>query len=177
MNRKISFEPKAATRWGILVAIASLIVGLIPYWMLWGENPFRLALETTGYLGLIGIFVAGIVIHELIHGLTWKLAGRLNWDAIEFGFMWQAFAPYAHAKGAMTAGAYRLGTIMPGLLTGLLPVLVGTIWALPVWAGYGAFFLSAAAGDILVYLRMLPVDRSRMVIDSPTDIGAEFVDG
>lgn len=115
------------------------------------------------------------MIHELIHGITWKVAGRLSWQSIEFGFMWKAFAPYAHAKGEMTAGAYRLGTIMPGVSTGLLPVIIGTLFELPVLAGYGAFFLSAAAGDILVYLRMLSVDRSTMVIDSPTQIGAEFV--
>ena len=95
--------------------IACLLMGL--YLWRWGAiislNNTRPISYLVFFIGFLTTLILGIVIHELIHGLAWAIAGHKPLSAIKFGFQWQALTPYAHYRQPLEVRAYRLGVSMP----------------------------------------------------------------
>lgn len=119
----------------------------------------------------LGVFAVGVAAHELIHGITWALAGRLPLKAVRFGFLWKTLTPYAHLSGPLEVNAYRTGALMPGLLLGALPaalaIITGSGWLL----AFGMLFIVAACGDMLIVWLIRSVPAGRLVEDHPTRAG------
>ncbi|TET54303.1 MAG: DUF3267 domain-containing protein, partial [Anaerolineales bacterium] len=114
-----------ATLFAVLLALVSFALFEAAFSLKWGN-----AGRQTGPVGVVCLLVAfavGVVAHEVLHAAGWVLAGRLPWSAVRFGFSKRALALYAHAKEPMRASAYRIGIVLPGLVTGLLPAFVGQL--------------------------------------------------
>lgn len=119
---------------------------------------------------LVALF-GGIVTHEVLHGLAWKLAAGKPWSAIRFGIQWKTITPYAHCSEPMAARAYAIGAATPGIVLGLLPLLISYFMGNGVLAAFGAFFLFAAGGDALILWLLRDVKPDRQVIDHPERAG------
>lgn len=135
-QRDISVSMVKANWFSLAIALPILILLALAYIGIWGiDQPLitlrsffqRIYVGPLSFLLALSIFLvvygAGVVAHEFIHGFTWKVAGRLPWRAMHFGFQVSTFTPYSHCLEPLPAWAYRLGTFMPGLLTGLIPAL------------------------------------------------------
>jgi len=117
-----------------------------------------------------------IVIHELIHGLTWTMLGRLPRGSIHYGFNLKTFTPYAHCRVPMAVRPYWWGAAAPGLILGLLPAIVGSSLHWGFLTGLGWFMSLAAGGDLLI-LALLARDRpDALVEDHPTRAGCRIVE-
>jgi hypothetical protein len=119
--------------------------------------------------------VLGILLHESIHGLGWAYFGQLPLRRIRFGFLARTITPYAHALDPMPARSYRLGTVLPALLLGAMPFVVGTILGRPAIALFGTVFSFAAGGDLLVLWVIRNVHPAAMVLDHPSRAGCLVV--
>ena len=119
---------------------------------------------------LLGLLVL-TVIHELLHGLTWRALTGYGREEISYNVQWKTFTPYAHIKKPIPVNAYRWGGAMPGLVLGVAPALVGLALGNGAVFFAGAFMTLAAAGDILVLLMLRGVDSSALVEDHPTNAG------
>lgn len=132
---------------------------------------------TWNYAVLVLVIVLGVVIHELIHGLTWMIAGRKPMSSIRFGFQWKTLTPYAHVTEPLEVNAYRLGGFMPGLVLGIL------VYGLSLLLGDGNLFwfslvhTSAAGGDWLILWLLRNVKRGQLVEDHPTQAGCYVIEG
>jgi len=129
-----------------------------------GFVPANTLMLTASLLFLV-LVVTGILAHEANHGLAWALLGRLPLQRIRFGFQASTLTPYAHALDPLPARAYRLGAILPALLLGGLPFLVGTIVGSPSLALFGMIFVFAAGGDLLVLWLIRGIDARALVQD------------
>ncbi|MFM8930375.1 MAG: DUF3267 domain-containing protein [Gemmataceae bacterium] len=121
--------------------------------------------------------VAGIFVHEGIHALTWGYCGGFGLRSVRLGFQWKTTTPFAHSTVPISAWAYRLGAAMPGLMTGLLPSVAGTLAVMPGLAGYGWFMTFCAGGDVLVLLLLRGVPANALVEDHPTRAGCRVLQG
>lgn len=154
----------------VMLPLAALLA--VPYLLIWHRQGLSFALDGFGWLPwLLVTLVGGIVVHELIHGIAWAVASGRSLRDIEFGVQWQSLTPYAHTKGPMPARAYRIGAAMPGLLLGVVPVILATATGNGSLLAFGLLFTWAAGGDwlILWLLRGLPGDA--LVEDHPTRAG------
>ena len=179
-RRDYSISMAKANIYSILIAIPMLILLIALYSVLWGaeqtftqftsvfRNPARLAITDLIFLMM---FAGGVVVHELTHAVTWVLASKKSWSAVRFGFQLSTFTPYSHCTEPMPIGAYRLGTLMPGLLTGLLPALAGTFFGSGWIAFMGGVFLLTAGGDFLILLLLRKVVSGAVVEDHPSRAG------
>ncbi|MFZ4814818.1 MAG: DUF3267 domain-containing protein, partial [Phototrophicaceae bacterium] len=127
------------------------------------------------FLWTLGLFFLLIVAHEGCHALGWKFAGGLPWSVMSFGMKWQTLTPYAHAKGEMRADAYRIGVILPLILTGVLPFLIALWVAHPTTAFIASVMISAAVGDLLVLWIMRGLPPDALVKDHPSKAGCIVV--
>lgn len=174
-RRDLSIDPGRATLHGTLVSIVLLLAVWLPHRVLHGENAFRELYRAIGGWWFAPALLAGIVVHEALHALAWRIAGRLPARSVAFGVHWRVLMPFAHPRRAMPVRAYALGAAVPGVVLGLAPAAVGLATAGGAWSGWGAVFTAAAAGDLLVLRSLRGLPGGALVRDHPTRVGCEVV--
>jgi hypothetical protein len=113
----------------------------------------------------------GIGLHEMLHGAAWAFYGGKPLTTIRFGVNWRALAPYTHCPELLEAWAYKLGAAAPGVLLGIIPVILTTISG-PSWMFIaGLIFTLAASGDFLVLWILRNVPSHALVQDHPSRAG------
>lgn len=117
------------------------------------------------------IFIIGIVIHELIHGISWALFAKIPFSAIKFGFQVQTLTPYAHCARPVPVNAYRAGTFMPALILGILPAIVAIIDGSGWLFSLGLIFTISAGGDMVILWILRIVAPEKLVEDHPSRAG------
>jgi hypothetical protein len=113
----------------------------------------------------------GVVVHELIHGLSWVIFGHKPFSAIKFGFQWKTITPYAHLKEPVEVNAYRMGGFMPGLILGIVPYLLGILFGDGNLFWFSLVHTAAAGGDWLILWLIRNVKAGTLVEDHPTNAG------
>lgn len=161
---------------GVYSLVLSLPIAFLQAWgfaLRWGWEAFWV-----GFNGLFGnlwlflvLFLVGVVVHEGIHALAWAFFGKKSLSAIRFGFQLATLTPYAHCREPMEVNAYRWGTVMPGLVLGLLPALIGIGTGWGGWLSFGLIFTIAAGGDILILWLLRGVPAGKQVEDHPSQAG------
>ncbi len=122
-------------------------------------------------LVMLGVFVLGAVVHELLHGLTWAVFCRNGLKSISYGVYWKVLTPYCHCKEVLPLRHYAIGGMMPGLVMGLLPTLAGIATGHFLLFLFGLFFSMAAAGDLLILWMLRRYRAADLVQDHPDKIG------
>lgn len=113
----------------------------------------------------------GIVVHELVHAVTWVVVGRGRWSRVHFGWQWRGLAPFAHYSDPLPAAAYRLGAAAPLIVLGIIPSLLGTLMGWGAVAAFGWLLVVGASGDLCVLWLLRGVSPGALVSDHPTRAG------
>ncbi|NUN68589.1 MAG: DUF3267 domain-containing protein [Bacteroidetes bacterium] len=150
-----------------VVAVAELLL----FVALYGFAPVKEAADILLPWYFFPLFIAGIVVHELIHGLSWMLAGKLSFRQMRFGFQWKSLTPYAHCTVPLPKSAYVFGTLMPALVLGVMPFLLSLVNANGWVLIFGVLFTFAAIGDFLIVWMIRRVPWDAMVEDHPENAG------
>lgn len=160
---------------GILPVLVTLVVvyGLVWGWGALGDG-FNDLLEP--FWRLLVVFAAGVLVHELLHAFAWRLAGAER-GSVSLGFQWKTLTPYAHSSAPMTARAYRIGALAPGVVLGVVPALAGLGLGAGAVFWFGLFFTLAAGGDALILWLLRGIAPGRLVADHPTKPGCLVLPG
>lgn len=175
----LSISMTAANVFSILIVLPPVIVLAGLYLLRWWGQ-LRIGMFVGGLRDLLlflAAFFAGIVVHELIHAVSWMVFGRQPRGAVQFGFDKNTLSPYAHCKEPLSANGYRLGTFMPGLIMGILPALAAVVTGSGWLLGFGLLFTLTAGGDFLILWLIRKVPGGRMVEDHPTRAGCYVIEG
>ena len=143
------------------------------YMGLYGTNDFGIAsdnLATNFPFFLISI-VAGIIIHELIHAVSWWWLDDISWNDIHFGFKWTMLTPYVHCPEPIEITNYRWGVAMPGIVLGIVPFILALVFKNGWLFGYGLIFTLAAGGDLIMLWMLRKVPGGSLVQDHPKLMG------
>ena len=159
-----------------LLSILSVVIGL-PFIII-HFNKFSAYFSNFSALNFFkdwGLFflmmVVGIVLHELIHGLTWAIFIKERFRKIRFGVMRKYLTPYCHCKVPMKVKHYVIGAIMPAIILGILPLIIafmnGSIFIFLL----GLYFTIAASGDFLIIYYLRNESCNDYVIDHESEVG------
>lgn len=168
------YEPQKKTisiLWANVLALALFVVlavvGFVAMHFIFGSQIKHFTGFTMLYLCLI--FFVGIVVHELIHGLTWMAVTRQSFSHLSFGLM--AGAVYCHIDVPMKKRHYVVGALMPLILVGIIPAVAGLCAGSLLWMMSGVALIAGAAGDIMIVnaIRNEPADA--LVYDHPSEAG------
>lgn len=154
----------------LVVAAPFLLAVIVPYAVLHG-NP--LAQNYNMVLFIVAMLV-GIVVHELIHGLTWSFFTKDGWKSIEFGVIWQYLTPYCTCSEPMKKVPMLLAAIMPTVILGFLPAIVGIILGQELFLLFGVVMIAGGGGDMLIILNILKYKteaKAVLFMDHPYEIG------
>jgi hypothetical protein len=117
---------------------------------------------------LVGL-VTGIVVHELVHGLTWILLTRKGFRHLSFGLM--KGGAYCHIDVPMVKHHYVIGALMPLFLVGIVPLVVAFCIGSLLWLLLGVIFVVSAIGDIMIVWAIRKEPADALVYDHPTEGG------
>lgn len=154
----------------LLLIIPASAVILIPYILIWDIQSLQAGLRALdGYIVLL--LVGGILVHELLHGITWGFYAPNGSRAIKYGVQWKALSPYCHCADPLKVKHYAIGAAMPLIVLGLLPAIIGIVTGSGGVLAFGLFFTWAAGGDIIALYMLRNLDRDALVFDHPEKMG------
>lgn len=185
-KKEVSMTAGEANLYSIIFLVPLIIIVAVPYYYLWPEqfskasiSDYVRARETLTFIDIIiGAFVilAGVVGHELLHGLGWSFYTKKGWKSISFGIVWKYLTPYCHCEESLNLRSYRIGSILPAIVLGFIPsilaIILGNLWLLI----FGFFFTFAAGGDFLILWLLRHEQSTDMVQDHPDKIGCIIIE-
>lgn len=130
-----------------------------------------------GWMGAVAVVAVSAVVHEGLHGLAWRTAARVPWRSIAVRPTWRGLGFVARANVPMPARAYRAGMVLPAVVMGIMPVVLGSFAAVGLVVVWGLFFLFECFPDIAVLLAMRKVPAGAWVRDHPMELGCRVVAG
>ena len=176
-GRKVTIDIRKANIFAIVLMLVSGIALLVPYILIWRDqwtagtvDDFFHTFPARSVLFLV-LMIVGIVVHELIHGITWACFAPSGWRSISFGVMWKMLTPYCHCSEPMRPRPYIIGALMPLIVLGIIPavisLIIGSLFLL-VWC---VVFISAAGGDIWMAWLLAKESSDCTVLDHPSEAG------
>lgn len=153
-----------------LVFIVPIVVLMaLPYYLLWHRNLFDVP-GKIWWLFLITLPV-GVVLHELLHGITWACIVKGGFRSISFGIKMEYLTPYCHCNKPMAVWKYFIGGVMPLLIMGIVPWVWGTIAGNDLVVLFAMFYSWAAGGDIQALWMLRKFSSNIKVEDHPEELG------
>jgi hypothetical protein len=152
----------------LILAIPILAIILLPFVLIWDLESFKTGKDAfMDYFVLI--MIGGIIIHELLHGLTWGYFVTNGMKSIKFGIKW--LTPYCHCKEPIKVKHYKIGGAMPLIIMGIIPSIIGLVIGHGFVLTFGIFFTWAAGGDIIALFMLRNLDNDIFVSDHPSKLG------
>jgi len=136
-ERKETINLVTANVFSLAVLALSAIVFFGAFIALWGGESIyspdkveeQVQAMSLGTIFMLVAIIAGIVVHELIHGLVWGIYAPSRFKSISFGVIWKMLTPYCHCSEPMKVKNYMKGALAPLVVLGII-VLVFMVIAL-----------------------------------------------
>ena len=158
-GRMVTIDIVKANIFAVVLMIVSGIALLVPYILIWHVDTFL----WRGSLFVI-LMAVGIVVHELIHGITFACFAPSGWRSISFGIMWKMATPYCHCNEPLHPRPYIVAALMPLIVLGIIPAVICLV--------IGSFYLLLwSGGDIWMAWLMTKESPDCTVLDHPSEAG------
>ena len=156
----------------IVLFVPLIAIIIVPYIVLRGAPPTIRFPSVGGLIVTMLVILISIPVHEGLHAVGFMLGG-VSWGDIKFGL--KHLTPYAHCKVPLPTPSYRISVLLPGIVLGLIPGVVGIITGSGVVTLYALLMLASAAGDAIIILLLINVPGDSLVLDHPDKIGCEVI--
>lgn len=155
--------------YGFIMTVPFIVIYVLRYE---GADFDRSRISDSSGLTVLALLLLLTVVHELIHGVTWSRFTK-SFKDIEFGVIWKYLTPYCTCSEPLGKWQYITGALMPGLLLGIVPCIIGCIAADILFLAAGVLMTIAAGGDILIAKMILgnKASKTALYLDHPTEIG------
>jgi len=115
--------------------------------------------------------IVAIFIHELIHGICFFLFAKSGFKAVRFGIKWKSLAPYCHCSEAIKVQQYWITLLMPTIILGFIPTLIGFIINNFTVVVFGCTMIVAGIGDFFGVWLSRDLAKNTIIKDHSTKIG------
>jgi hypothetical protein len=125
---------------------------------------------------LILSLLPAVVLHELLHAIAAIIFANGKLKSVSFGFDKKTLTPYTHCKETLFIWQYRIVLILPGIVLGIIPGLLGIILKSPEFLVFGILFTFGALGDFLMLVILKNYPSKKRIKDHPTTLGFFIID-
>jgi hypothetical protein len=146
---------------GILANVSGvlLLIVLVPlfgvlYYKIWGDFGIvfnfnmPIMVRIFNFIVLISIFFAFLFLHETIHGIFWS-----KYTDVKIGIILKSLYRFLYCNEPIKTGHYTNGLIMPSIILGIIPLIIGMIFGSIFVYGFGLLFIIVGADDFyIIYL-------------------------
>lgn len=168
-----SFSYKEANTFSILLFLFCVVFFAGIFGFIWGFEHIWIVAEKfifNIYI-TIPILASGIFFHEFLHAITLLIFSETKIKHLKAGINWINFTPYIHCKHAVSVKAYRLSTIAPALIMGLIPTVLSIILNNVMILFFGIIFIVISGSDIFSIWKIRKIKNSYLASDHPEKAG------
>ncbi|MDD4847523.1 MAG: DUF3267 domain-containing protein [Bacteroidales bacterium] len=173
-KEQIIVDLRWANIFACIMMIPVLILYVVPFYLIWGFQgtplPFELNFGLYALLIMV-VIIAGVVVHEWIHGITWACVAEKGFKSIKFGILKKMFTPYCHCKEPLRIKHYVLGALMPLVILGIIPEIIALMTGYRILILFAFIFTTSAGGDILIVWQLRHEKKNDFVYDHPSEAG------
>lgn len=159
----------------LLSAVPIVIIAVFLFFVRNGAISFDMDNYWRGYIIFIVSFIVLIVVHELIHGVTWGILSGRHFKDIEFGFIKEYLTPYCTCSTPLNKPKYITGALMPLLILGIIPTIAAIFMNSFLLLIIGLVMVMAAGGDVMIVCKLLSyksASKDILIYDHPTQGGS-----
>ncbi|MFM1534559.1 DUF3267 domain-containing protein [Helcococcus ovis] len=139
----------------IPIMLPFMALGLLIFKLTQANVKIIIMIEIFDLIILFGILLVLIVIHELIHGLTWGAFAKNHFKSIDFGFIWSTLTPYCTCNETLKKWQYILGGLMPTLVLGFGILAAACILHNIFLFMIAELMIVSGGGDFLIVFKIL----------------------
>lgn len=161
-KKELSITPFTGAN--VLGLAIMLPIGAILIWLYTSLNDKNFFTDFSLLMGpfwgrIIGFFpvaVALAVLYQVLHGLIWAIFTKDRWKNIEMRCIPRALMmPFCSCKVPLKKTEYILGLIIPTIVAGLIPAIIGIVSGNRFFFYLGLLVTLAAGVDVLTALKMI----------------------
>ena len=132
----------------------------LAFWIYYHVNGFDLDCLSWGFLVVLIVLISCLIIlHELIHGITWAIFAKNHFHAIDFGIVWSTLSPYCTCFEPLKKWQYLLGTAMPTLVLGGGGAAAAVMTNQLLLFFAAEYMILSGGGDFQLILRSILTDK------------------
>jgi hypothetical protein len=171
--RKIVIKPdfKKVAIIATVAAFAVLIIGVLIQVLIWKDTGF--SLDFVLIFIFLAAYIVGLLLHELIHALAMILISGVSFSDIHFGFNRRYISPYTHCNKIIPVRGFRIGLLLPVLITGLLPLIIGIASNILLITIIGGLLTAGGIGDIIGFCYLVKLPGDALIRDYRYELGCE----
>lgn len=106
-----------------------------------------------------------LAIHELLHALGGLISGGCKVKDISFGINLKQSMLYCHINKPIKVGIYRFVLLLPVIVTGIIPLIICTLYGNIFMVFLFSIMVSGGAGDVIMFFSLAGYDKNVMVLD------------
>lgn len=177
-------ENKGYVRKDITISLVAAnvlaIVVMMPFILLMGgiyflvNSDVKMVFGTSDTLIIIGGMLVLLVVHELIHGITWSRFTPNGMKDIDFGFVISSFTPYCTCSQPLLRWQYIIGLAMPTLILGFGLALLAAFTHIGILLGIAELMILGGGGDFIILIKMIlhkSSGKDMLYFDHPYECG------
>ncbi|MFW5779839.1 MAG: DUF3267 domain-containing protein [Bacillota bacterium] len=163
----VAFDAAKIINFSLVIFLLSLTVFSVLNIFVFGFNPPISGNYFVDVIIIVGLGFALIILHELIHALGFIIFGKAKPKDIKFGIVPKHGMVYCTCNKPMRARAYLLSLIFPVILTGIIPLILVSIWGNLFWIFLFAILVSGGAGDFAMLNEIKKYPKDQLIMDHP----------
>lgn len=160
---------------GLPYIILITIIAVVVYLAVWDYDSLHWGVRHFFSLVCIPVVITGLFLNEFFHRLTLAVFCKFPMSRFWYGFNIYQLMKCGGREIPSGIKYYRLAIIIPHLLTGLIPLIVGITIKYPTIYIFGYLFTLAAVGDLVLLWESRHVDSKKTVSEHPTEDGIMVV--
>ena len=166
MKKEILIDMKKLNIYYIVIQLLSMVVlSLIDLKL----KPF-LIFRIRWYMVVYILFI--FLIHEVLHGVGFKIIGKVPWKNIKIGFNKKFMAPFCTCKDlVMTKRQYIAVMLLPNVVLSLLTLIIMIKSNNLFWAFISGYVIGSGAGDYLMVIEALKCPEGVKFKEHPKQAG------
>ncbi|MGE5355131.1 MAG: DUF3267 domain-containing protein [Deltaproteobacteria bacterium] len=178
-KEKLTIDIINANIIAIVLIIPCILIFGLPFYLIWKNEidfTYFSGKKIFSEIPFISLYIfvtmiAGIIIHELIHGIVWAIYSNKGFKSIKIGILWKLLTPYCHCSEPLKLRHYMAGAIAPSIILGFLPSILAVITGSTGLLLFGIIFTVAAAGDFMILYILRNENKDDLVLDHPSEAG------
>jgi hypothetical protein len=176
LKEKRTINVLLASIYSVLIFIFGGIFFFVVYYLLWNQDDlfdrFIMFFKNLGFF--LFVFMNGIVLHELLHGIVFSIYAKKGYKSVEFGVLWKFLTPYCHCKEPLKIRECIIAALAPTVVLGLVPSIISLFTGNIELLLFGILFFAAGAGDLMLVSSILREKESTLIYDLPDEIGYDL---
>ena len=155
----------------LLLIILGQLFGIL-YYKIWGnfgivfDYSIPIMARIFNAIVTVSILLGFLVLRETIQGVYWS-----KYTEVKITIILKSVFRLLYCSEPIKIGHYIIGLIMPSIILGIIPLIIGIIFESIFVYGFGLLFIIAGAGDFYIIYQIGKKDKKCFIKDMDEKIG------